>query len=209
MDPNNNYNPQGTDPNAYGQPGMDPNAYAQPGTDPNAYAQQGMGGYADPNAYGAQPAMDAAAYGAPAPAYGGEEPKKSKTGLIVALCIVAAAIITFAVLLLTGVINFGGGGADGKYELYKVKTGGQEYTLSELSEQYGMDVSSFFQFEVEIKGSKCSVTMYGETMEGEAKVKGDTITLTIDGESLDCPYNKKDGTLTMEIDGEAIVLKKK
>ena len=165
-----------------GQPAYDPNAVNQGGYDP--YAQQ---------APGSVPA----------------EPKKSKTGLIVALCIVAAAIITFAVLLLTGVINFGGGGADGKYELYKVKTGGQEYTLSELSEQYGMDVSSFFQFEVEIKGSKCSVTMYGETMEGEAKVKGDTITLTIDGESLDCPYNKKDGTLTMEIDGEAIVLKKK
>ena len=193
MDPNNNYNPQGTDPNAYGQPGMDPNAYAQPGTDPNAYAQQGMGGYADPNAYGAQPAMDAAAYGAPAPAYGGEAPKKSKTGLIVALCIVAAAIITFVVLLLTGVINFGGG-ADGTYELYKVKTGGKEYTLSELSEQYGMDVSSFFKFEVEIKGKKCNVTMYGETMEGEAN---------------DCPYNKKEKTITMEIDGEAIVLKKK
>ena len=197
MDPNNNYNPQGMDPNAYAQPTADPNAYAQPTMDPNTYAQPAM----DPNAY-AQPG----AYGAPTA--GGEAPKKSKTGLIVALCIVAAAIITVAVLLLTGVINFGGGNADGKYELYKVKTGGQEYTLSELSEQYGMDVSSFFQFELEIKGSKCSVTMYGETMEGEAKVKGDTVTLTIDGDSLDCPYDKKEGTITMEIDGESVVLKK-
>ena len=228
---NQNYNPQNTYYDPYAQTGVQPSydqsAYGQPmyeqaGADQNAYYQYypNQGQY--PNAM---------------PVQNPDQQKKkgsaAKVVVISAISLVVVAAITVAVLFLTGVIggtkydgtykfeslNKNGKDytvnelkdyydVDGIYELYKVKTGGQEYTLSDLSEQYGMDVSTFFEFELRILEDNCTVTMYGETMEGTVEKNETSVTITIDGESLDCPYNKADHTITMDIDGEAIVLQK-
>jgi hypothetical protein len=139
-------------------------------------------------------------FGGPAPAAQG-----GSKGPLIGIIIGVVALIAVVVVILA---LKGGGGADGKYTLYKIKMDGQEYTVQELSDMYGMDVSSLFQFEIEIKGNKCYADLYGEKYEGSAKVSGNTITLTVDGDALDCPYDKSEGTITMEMDGEAVVLKK-
>ncbi len=101
-----------------------------------------------------------------------------------------------------------GANANGKYVLDKMVMDGKEYTISELSEQYGMDVSSMFQFEIEINGSKATGKIMGENYEGTAKLKGDVITITFENDPLDCKYNASEGTITMDFDGETAILKR-
>ena len=101
-----------------------------------------------------------------------------------------------------------GANANGKYVLDRMVMDGQEYTMQQLSDQYGMDVSTIFQFEIEINGSKCTGNIMGEKYEGTAKLKGDVITITFENDPLDCKYNASEGTITMDFDGETAILKR-
>jgi hypothetical protein len=116
--------------------------------------------------------------------------------------------LLLASMMLMMLAGCGSNKADGKYTLYKMVMDGKEYTVSELSEQYGMDVSSLFQFDIEINGSKAIGDLYGEHYEGTAKLSGSTLTITFNDDSLDCPFDANEGTITMEMDGEKIILKR-
>ena len=219
--------PQG----GYSQPYVTPQGgYQQPYVTPQVGYQQPyvtpQGGYQQP--YGASQGGYQQPYVAPA---GG----KKKIALISVISVLIAGIITFGVLIMTGVVSIGKpklsglykpyevidsgrsyiideymdtSRVDGNYELYKVIMDAKEYSRQDLANQYGPRFSKKFITRIMIDGDKCEIEMYGQSEVGSVKVSGNTVSITEEGETGDFLFDDKEGTLTLQLDDKTVILKK-
>ena len=238
MDPNNNFNPQGTDPNAFGgqpygqpiqdpnafvQPAQDPNAFVQPAQDPNAFAQPGMnpngfapqgnfapqGDYAQPGGF-PQPGMNPNTFGQPGAApYGQPTPAYGADAPKKKTGLIIAICLIAAAIITVIVLLLTGVIGGG---------GGKDGTYTCEYSMFGETIN----MTIKIDGKKGNFKMEynGEyatddsnfDQDFDVKWEGDVLSMDVDGDALTATYNSKDKTLTVKGEdflGEDLVFKKK
>ena len=115
--------------------------------------------------------------------------------------------IALAALLLMAVLAACGGGDGkylGKYQLSKVSSEGESYTVEEFADLMGMEVDEVKNMMyIELKsGGKGTFNLDDEPQEVTWKVDGEKLTLTADGETVDGTI--KNDVITLGLDEETV-----
>ena len=119
-------------------------------------------------------------------------------------------VLTFlmALAMMVGLVACGGGkSAAGTYCLTKINSGGEEMSVEELADLFGMDVDMTLQ----LKDDKSFTLDMGFLSDGEStsgtwKMDGDSLILTAEGDELPVTYDGK--TIVMDIEGERLTFEK-
>ena len=118
------------------------------------------------------------------------------------------AVMLAVVLMMSMLVACGSkGGSNAAVGTYKLDTI-MGMSLADAAEAFGgseEEVADMMKIELK-DGGKLTMTVDGETGEGEWKLDGEKLTLTVDGEAQEATL--KDGVITMEEEGMSVTFKK-